>query len=282
MDEMGGIPEMSEESLVGAALEETAIFQGDFIVDAATDRVLRLHLDTFQGPLEVLLYLIKAQEIDIFDIPIARITDQYLKFIDLMDVSRLDVVGDYLVMAATLIQIKSKMLIPAEIDEDDEEIDEEDPRLELVEKLIAYRKYRDVAARLAGLESERLNSFTRNVKPEIGPVEDEEEEFIDVSLFDLTQAFKGVIRFLHQGQVHEIETEIYSVDEQIERIQTILDMQNSVAWTDLFRMCKTRVELICAFLAILELCRMEVISAHQHATFGDIRIFRKVAESNVA
>lgn len=279
---MGGIPEMSEEIPVGTALEETAIFQGDFIVDAATDRVLRLHLDTFQGPLEVLLYLIKAQEIDIFDIPIARITDQYLKFIDLMDVSRLDVVGDYLVMAATLIQIKSKMLIPAEIDEDDEEIDEEDPRLELVEKLIAYRKYRDVAARLAGLESERLNSFTRNVKPEIGPVEDEEEEYIDVSLFDLTQAFKGVIRFLHQGQVHEIETEIYSIDEQIERIQTILDMQNSVAWTDLFRMCKTRVELICAFLAILELCRMEVISAHQHATFGDIRIFRKVAESNVA
>lgn len=279
---MGGIPEMSEEIPVGAVLEETAVLQGDFIVDAATDRVLRLHLDTFQGPLEVLLYLIKAQEIDIFDIPIARITDQYLKFIDLMDVSRLEVVGDYLVMAATLIQIKSKMLIPAEIDEDDEEIDEEDPRLELVEKLIAYRKYRDVAARLAGLESERLNSFTRNVKPEIGPVEDEEEEYIDVSLFDLTQAFKGVIRFLHQGQEHEIETEIYSVDEQIERIQTILDMQNSIAWTDLFRMCKTRVELICAFLAILELCRMEVISAHQHATFGDIRIFRKVAESNVA
>ena len=273
---------MSEELSVGTAVEEMDALQGEFIVDEATDRVLRVHLDTFQGPLEILLYLIKSQEIDIFDIPIARITEQYLKFIDLMEVSNLEVAGDYLVMAATLIQIKSKMLIPAELDEDDDEIDEEDPRLELVEKLIAYRKYRDVAARLAGLESERLNSFTRNVKPEVGPVEDEEEDYIEVSLFDLTQAFKGVIRFLHQGQEHEIESEVYSVDEKIEGIQSILDMQNSVAWTDLFRMCKSRVELICAFLAILELCKMEVISAHQHATFGDIRIFKKVAESNAA
>jgi len=274
---------MDKETLTVAAPEGTESFQADFIVDEATDRVLRLHLDMFQGPMEVLLYLIKAQEIDIFDIPIAKITEQYLKYLDLMEEVRLEVAGDYLVMAATLIQIKSKMLIPAELDEDDEEFEEEDPRLELVEKLIAYRRYKDVASRLSEIESERQDWFTRNVKPDLGQLEeDDEEDYIEVSLYDLTQSFKGVIRFLHEGEAHEIEGEISSVDDKIEMIQALLDMQNSVAWTDLFRMCKNRAELICAFLAILELCKMEEISAHQHAAFGDIRLFKKIAKSNAA
>ena len=274
---------MDKEAFALAAPEGTEAYQADFIVDEATDRVLRLHLDMFEGPLEVLLYLIKAQEIDIFDIPIAKITDQYLSFLDVMEEVRLEIAGDYLVMAATLIQIKSKMLIPAELDEDDEEIEEEDPRLELVEKLIAYRKYKDVAARLSEIESTRQDWFTRNVKPDLEPAgEDDEEEYIEVSLYDLTQSFKGVIRFLHQGESHTVEPETTSVDEKIELIQTLLDMQGSVAWTDLFRMCKSRVELICAFLAILEMCRLDEISVHQHTAFGDIRLFKKAAESNAA
>ena len=260
--------------------------QTDFIVDEATDHVLRIHLETFQGPMEVLLYLIKAQEIDIFDIPIAKITDQYLKFLELIESHQLDVAGDYLVMAATLIQIKSKMLIPADIDEDDEEIEEEDPRLELVEKLIQYRMYKDAAARLAGLEEERAGWFTRNVKPEVdlAYAEDEGEEFLEVSLFDLAQAFKGIMRFLHEDRPHEIMTEESSVDQKIEYIQTLLEMQQSVGWTDLFQSCKTRVEAICCFLAILELCRMYEISVHQHAAFAEMRIFKKnkVLETNAA
>jgi len=260
--------------------------QGDFIVDEATDHVLRIHLDTFQGPMEVLLYLIKAQEIDIFDIPIAKITDQYLKFLELIEAHQLDVAGDYLVMAATLIQIKSKMLIPADIDEDDEEVEEEDPRLELVEKLIQYRMYKDAAARLSGLEEERANWFTRNVKPEIdlAYVEDEGEDFLEVSLFDLAQAFKGIMRFLHEERPHEVLAEESSVDQKIEYIQTLLEMQASIGWYDLFGSCKNRVEAICCFLAILELCRMYEISVHQHASFDEIRIFKKnkVLETNAA
>ena len=257
--------------------------QADFIVDAATDEVMRLHVDAFQGPFEVLLYLIKSQEIDIFDIPIARITEQYLKFLDLMEEIELDVAGDYLVMAATLVQIKAKMLIPADFDEEDEEIEEEDPRLELVEKLIAYRMYRDVAGRLAGLEEARANWFTRNVKPDArGAPEEDEAEYIEVSLFDLTQSFKGVLRYLHEGPTHLIEPDGASVDEKVEYIQTVLDMQSSMAWLDLFGMCRSRMEVICCFLAILELCRMEEIMAHQHAAFGDIRLFKKAVESNAA
>ena len=252
----------------------------EFIVDEATDAVLRLHLDKFEGPMEVLLYLIKAQEIDIFLIPIATITDQYLRFLDLLREDDIEVAGDYLVMAATLVQIKAKMILPAEVDEDDEEFDDEDPRTELIEKLIAYRMYRDVAARLQTLEGQRMNWFTRNVKPKIEAVSDG-EEYLEVSLFDLSQAFRGVARYLTDGESHQIETELYSVDDKSDSIRDLLERQDSVGWADIFRRCSGRIELVCSFLAILELCRMGVIRAHQHALFGNIRLF-KVPETSAA
>jgi len=246
--------------------------EATFIVDEATDEVLRLHLENFEGPFEVLLYLIKAQEIDIFDIPINKITDQYLRFLDLMREEDLDVVGDFIVMAATLIQIKSKMLLPAELDADDEEIEEEDPRLELVEKLLEYRKYRDVTVRLQRLEEIRANWFARTVKAEVEQVE-EEEEMVDLSVYDLIQAFRGVLRYFSDGLSHTVVGEGASVDEKIGYIEDQLALHGSVAWIDLFKSCRTRVELVCCFLAILELCRMGKIRAHQQRTFGDIRVF---------
>lgn len=267
-----------------SAVEDRAAapVEGDepgFIVDEATDEVLRLHLDNFEGPFEVLLYLIRAQEIDIFDIPIMKITEQYLRFLELMRQENLEVIGDFLVMAATLVQIKSKMLLPVELDEDDEEIEEEDPRLELVEKLIEYRKYRDVAARLEALEDERQNWFTRNVKPKIEAAEDEDgEDMIEVTLYDLIQAFKNVLRFIRDDINYEIQGEGASVDEKIAAIIERLETANSVSWVELFRDCRHRVEMVCCFLAILELCRMGRISAHQHRTCGDIRLFLKEPE----
>lgn len=251
---------------------------GPFIVDEVTDEVLRLRLDNFEGPFEVLLYLIRSQEIDIFDIPIAKITDQYLRFLDMMREENLDVAGEYLVLAATLIQIKSKMLLPVELDEDDEDIEDEDPRMELVEKLIAYRQYRDAAGHLGELEAERSNWFTRNVKPEVDEA-DEEDEYVEVSLFDLVQAFKGVMHFFTDEGIHRVELESVSVDEKIDQIQQILEGQDSVAWLELFHRCGSRMEQVCVFLAILELCRMGAVRAHQHRTFGDIRLFRKPPEA---
>jgi len=245
-----------------------------FIVDAATDEVLRIHLDKFEGPFEVLLYLIKAQEIDIFDIPIAKITDQYLKFLELVREENLEVIGDFLVMAATLIQIKSKMLLPIEYDPDEEEAEEDDPRLELVEKLIEYRKFRDVAQRLQFLEQERANWFARNVPACVEPPAPEEQEYTEVSLYDLIDAFRKMLPFIREGLTHTIEGERYSVDEKINWIENLLAENESVAWIDLFRGCTNRIELICYFLAILELCRMGRVRAHQHGTFGDIRLFR--------
>ncbi|MBN2309349.1 MAG: segregation/condensation protein A, partial [Candidatus Hydrogenedentes bacterium] len=191
----------------------------EFIVDAATDEVLRLHLDMFEGPFEVLLYLIKSQEIDIFDIPIVKITEQYLRFLDVMREENLDVTGEFLVLAATLIQIKSKMLLPAEADQDDEEeFDEEDPRLELVEKLMEYRKFRDVSEFLQLLEERRADWYAREAKPRIEP-DEEEEELLDVTLYDLISAFRGVLRYITDDLVHTVGAEEASVDEKIEFIQ---------------------------------------------------------------
>jgi len=243
-----------------------------FIVDEATDDALRLHLDQFEGPFEVLLYLIKAQEIDIFDIPILKITDQYIRFLELMREENLDVAGEFLVMAATLIQIKSKMILPVELDAEEEDIEEEDPRLELVEKLLEYRRYRDIMLRLQALEGDRMNAFARNVKPEIEQTEDD-EGFLEVSIYDLIQAFRGVLRYVVEGLPHTIVGEGASIDEKIAYIEEQLAEKQSISWIDLFRECKSRVEIVCCFLAILELCRMRHIRAHQHQSFGDIRLF---------
>ena len=290
MSDMTEPTTLTDDSNVAVSTEseqtaENAVSMGDdFIVDEATDQVLRIHLSDFQGPMEVLLYLIKSQEIDIFNIPIVEITDQYLKFLELMEEENLEVAGDYLVIAATLIQIKSKMLIPVELDEDEEEIEEEDPRMELVEKLIAYRMYRDMAGRLSGLEAERSDWFTRNVKPRASELKsDDEEIMIEATMFDLALAFKGVLRFLQEDTAHQVELEESSVDEKVDYIQAILEMQDDVGWTDLFKVCKSRTEMVCTFLAILELVRMDGISASQSETFGELRLFRKVEETvNVA
>jgi segregation and condensation protein A len=185
----------------------------------------------------------------------------------------LEVTGEFLVMAATLIQIKSKLLLPPDDSEDeDEEIEEEDPRLELVEKLLEYRRYKDVAERLERLEAARSDVFARRVPPTI-EVEEEEEEVLEVSLYDLVDAFKAYLKFFEDETYHQIQAVQCSVDDKVEEIERRLVEAGSVCWTDLLADCRSRVELVCCFLAILELCRMGRIRAHQHANFDEIRIF---------
>lgn len=246
--------------------------EGPFEVDKTTDEVLRVHLDKFQGPLDVLLYLIKVQEVDIFDIPIVKITDQYLRFLELMREENPDIAGDFLVMAATLIQIKARMLLPAEAAVEEEEELEEDPRLELVEKLLEYRKCREASEVLTKLEEGRADYFGRRAPLDHAQNEDE-EELLEVTLYDLTEAFRNVLRFFTDDLVHAVPLETSSVDDKIEYIEERLSREGSVGWTDLFKACRSRRELLCCFLAILELCRMGRVRAHQHHNFGEIRLF---------
>jgi segregation and condensation protein A len=243
-------------------------------LDQLSDSALRIQLDKFEGPFEVLLYLIRAQEIDIFDIPIVKVTEQYLRFLDLLREENLDVAGDFLVMAATLIQIKSRMILPVEIAEEEEEVEEEDPRLELVEKLLEYRKFRDLTQVLTQLEERTQDQFGRRVKPKVEAVEDE-EEILDLSLYDLIKAVRSILRYVSEAYIHEVKGEGASVDEKIALIEQRLLTQDSLSWTELFEDSKTKVELVCCLLAILELCRMHRIRVHQQRTFGEIRLFAR-------
>jgi segregation and condensation protein A len=245
--------------------------------DIPAVETLRLKLDKFEGPFEVLLYLIRSQEIDIFDIPIVKVTEQYLGLLELMRRENLDVAGEFIVMAATLIQIKSKMILPIETLDEEEELEEEDPRLELVEKLLEYRKFRDLAKALGGLNDRRLDCFGRSVKPKVERVE-EEEEYFEVSLYDLIRALRAILRFISEKPIHEVLNEGSSVEEKIDFIVDRLRESESVTWTDLYEACRTRTEMVCCLLAILELCRMGRIRAHQHRSFGDIRIFARTPE----
>ena len=184
---------------------------------------MRLQLDQFEGPFEVLLFLINEQEIDIFDIPILQVTEQYLGFLDMLRIEQLDIAGDFLVLAATLIQIKSRMILAAEMEQDDEEeIEEEDPRLDLVIKLLEYRKFRDLAQLLGDLEEGQSDCFGRRVKP-LYIRDDSEEEFFDVSLYDLMSSLRGMLRFLLGESLHTVTREEASVDEKFSSLECLLE-----------------------------------------------------------
>lgn len=243
--------------------------------ESTTQTLPRIELDQFEGPFDVLLYLIRTQELDIFDIPIVKITEQYLAFLDQLSGQNLELAGEFIVMAATLIQIKSRMLIPVEVEaEEDEEVIEEDPRLELVEKLLEYRRFRDLSWALGRRFEIADDCFGRRVKPVI-EVDPDEEDVIDISLYDLINALRNTLKYLLEKPIHEVIGEGSSIEEKISRIEELLDSSDSVAWSQLARESRTRVEIVCCLLAILELCRMYRVRVHQHESFGEIRLFAR-------
>ncbi|HOM49093.1 MAG TPA: segregation/condensation protein A [Candidatus Hydrogenedentes bacterium] len=260
--------DLSVESVENSGAGDTGSDDGAFSLDS-----MRLQLDQFEGPFEVLLYLIKEQEIDIFDIPILQVTRQYLSFLDMLRTEQLDVAGDFLILAATLIQIKSRMILPAEMEQDEEEdLEEEDPRLDLVIKLLEYRKFRDLAHLLGTMEERQGDRFGRRVKPVYIPDENEEDAF-EVSLYDLMKSIRGMLRFLMGEIQHRVTLEEASVDEKIARLENLLEMRESVSWSDLRQECRSPLEQVCFLLAILEMCRMHRLRVRQYASFGEIRLF---------
>ncbi len=237
---------------------------------------LRVKLEQFEGPFEILLYLIKEQEIDIFDIPIAKITDQYLEVLDLMRESNFEVAGDFLVMAATLIHIKSKMLLPPDIEEE-EEFEEEDPRLELVEKLLEYRKFKDLSEKLGEMELNQQDYFPRKFPAYLEP--EFCEEWIEATPSDLVKAIKKVWRFIIEPPLHSIELEKYSVEEKIDEIVGLLKASGSVSSNELISRCESVLEKICVILAILELCRLEKVRIRQTQPYADFYLYLREQEA---
>ncbi len=234
----------------------------------------KVKLEVFEGPLDLLLYLIKKEEVDIYDIPIAKITDQYLEYLELMQLLDLSIAGEFLVMAATLMHIKSKLLLPP--DETSVEGEEEnDPRAELVKRLLEYKKFKEAAAELAQKESQQKHFFPRvgsgiNIDELPAP----EAEAFEATLFDLITAFTKVLRDIPKDIFHRIVKDEFTVSEKIHDILHMLVDNKALMFTDLFKAAKNKTEIITIFLAVLELIKIREVNIVQHAPFGEIEIVR--------
>ena len=229
-----------------------------------------VRLKVFEGPLDLLLYLIKKDEVNICDIPIEKITSQYLKYIELMKMLDLNIAGEFLVMASTLMYIKSMMLLPPEertIGEDDEGID---PRAELVQQLLEYKKFKELAGCLQEKEKEREDIFARVAPPELK--DKNSGEISDVSIFDLISAFSEVLKVVGQEDLREIFEDRYTVGEKIDSIKKILMGKKKVQFFDFFSSSSSKSEIVVTFLAVLELIRLKLVKAVQRKSFGYIYI----------
>lgn len=234
----------------------------------------KLRLDIFEGPLDLLLYLIKKNDIDIKDIPIVEVTEQYMEYIEMMKMLDLEIVGDFLVMAATLIQIKSKMLLPP--DPTEEEGEELDPRDELARRLLEYKRFKEIADTLESHELQRKDYYPRNLdEEEVEQIKsDSREVFFEASLFDLINAFQEALNRTPEEIIHEIIQEEYTVEDKIHDILHDLIKQERMSVHTIFKKCRNRSEIIVSFIAVLELIRLREIKAIQGAPFEDIEIIR--------
>ncbi|MDT8317989.1 MAG: segregation/condensation protein A [bacterium] len=228
-------------------------------------------LDSFEGPLDLLLHLIKKHELDIMDIPVALITDQYLKHIDIMKTLNLDVAGEYILMAATLMHIKSKMLLPPSEEEETEE-DGGDPREELVKRLLEYKKYKEASEELLSMDMLDRENFLKGFVEDVEIEDSEEDASHDVTLFDLMEALSDLLKEAKAFNPHEVNREKISVKDKIEIIIQKLSAEGSLTFRSLFDKASSKNDIIATFLALLELMKMKRVRAFQGETFGVIRI----------
>jgi len=237
---------------------------------------LHVKIAAYDGPLDLLLDLIKKNEMNVYDIPVAEITQQYLDYLKVMKQLDLEVAGEFIVMAATLIYIKSKMLLPTDKDEEDGE--GEDPRAELVRKLLEYQAFKEAAKELGLLQTERGKMFTRQITDyylgELDP-EDVGVDTFSANFFDLIVAFQNVLAKKEPKSQHEVFEEVISIEEKMIQIQSYLTEKKTVSFNDLFSERWTRNELIATFLAILELVRTRFAWVRQDQHFGEIVIERR-------
>jgi segregation and condensation protein A len=237
--------------------------------------VPRIMLPIFEGPLDLLLYLLRKEKVDIHDIPIAPITRQYMEYLDVMKELNLELAGEFLVMAATLIHIKSKMLVPIEPTEAQGDEEYVDPREELVQRLLEFQKYKEAAGLLHQKREIRAATWMRpdTVIPKF---EAHDDEMVEASLFDLIGAFKELLERRKVLLAHEVESEGKTVEERIEEILALVKEGDSLDFMDLFETQKTKMDMILTFLAVLELIRLKRVKVYQKGNFGPIRIFRPV------
>ncbi len=232
-------------------------------------------LEVFEGPLDLLLHLIKKNDLEIKDIPIAEITHEYLQYLDLMKDLNLEMAGEFLVMASTLMQIKAQMLLPAP-DAAEEETGP-DPRAELVNKLLEYQRFKEAAGTLTAYNEKAKDIYYRKTPPAF-----EKDDFLlQATVFDLLAAFKRVLDQAPR-EVGQILREEITIEAKIREVLDLLQNRESLAFEELFKGSVRRIDFIVTFLALLELIRLKQIVAMQSETFGTIRVFRLSPEDAAA
>ncbi len=234
-----------------------------------------IKLERFEGPLDLLLHLIKRDEIDIYDIPIAHITQQYLAYLDLMRSFDLEVAGEFLVMAATLMRIKAKMLLPLPAVGEEEE--EGDPREELVQRLVEYRQFKEAAGTLKEHEDLRRKLYERGMLPtedDAGPL-----PLAPATLFDLLDALNRVLARKPQTITYDVQGEVYDIEDKIALIQRVV-AEGAVRFAELMSRCRDRGEIIVTFMALLELIKLGGVTVVQSEVFGDISIVAREPGGN--
>jgi len=234
----------------------------------------KIKLDQFEGPLDLLLFFIKRDELNIYDIPISRITGEFLEYVNLIKLMDLEVAGDFILMASTLMHIKVRMLLPREVDERGEEID---PRADLIKALLEYKKYKEVAEDLTYFESsQRKISFRGDFSEDVMESPPEYEILLkNISIFDLAKAFKKVIEGIKPQIVHEIKKINVSIDEQIQYILNRIAEKGEIHFLSLVHGMKEKIRIVITFVALLELTKMETIGIKESPDFNDFVIYGK-------
>jgi segregation and condensation protein A len=233
----------------------------------------KVQFEVFQGPLDLLLYLIKKEEVDIYQVNLTRLATQFIEYIDLMRLLDLEIAGEFLVMASTLMYIKSRELLPRDLQPETVDEDEgEDPRWELIRQLVAYKKFKDAAVHLQARELEQENTFPRLPVRETAPAPARAPR-PEASIFDLLNAVNEVLKRVSQREdLREIFEDKWSVSEKIEVLIKLIAERSPLKFSDLFHAATSRSEVVCTFLALLELIRLKQLVCAQPHDFGTIEI----------
>ncbi|MEI8290298.1 MAG: segregation/condensation protein A [Verrucomicrobiota bacterium] len=240
----------------------------------------KVQFEVFEGPLDLLLYLIKKEEVDIYEVNLTKLATQFIEYVDLMRQFDLEVAGEFLVMASTLMYIKSKELLPVDQQVQVEEEEEgADPRWELIRQLVEYKKFKDAAAQLQTLEERQENIFPR-VPGKIEFHEEAAPAKPEVGIFDLLNAVNGILKRFADKQVatREIYEDKWTVSEKIEFVRNQIAERGSVKFSELFEKAANRAEVVCTFLALLELIRLKQLACVQPEPFAEIEIGQPVAQ----
>jgi len=235
----------------------------------------KVQLEIFEGPLDLLLYLIKKDEVDIYDISIERITKQYLAYVETFKALNITLASEFIVMAANLIYLKSRNLLPKHQQLPEEETDDDDPRWDLIRQLIEYKKFKDAAGFLSHREQEMQDFFPHHSE-DVEPEESEgERPMVDIGIFDLIRAFQNVLeRFEDENQLNEIVDDRYTVSDKIDYLLKTIPPGGKIKFSAMFEDASTKGEVIVTFLAMLELMKVNYFTVRQDALLGDIELQR--------